>query len=404
LSLLFQYTYAHSNPPLTLSNSGWIDGLVDLLDEACVTRELCIRSDIATAMRDANEESWRNRQRPESASELVHLVEERINAKVAEHTFVVPIRGVDLEGVEEMRLGALTLNASAEAFIANSEVAREADSMGDAIARLLKSPCLSGTRLGTSEAAMRWYEEQAFLAAGMLAVDAGAMHDRGASTFCIQPEFDNVSGGFECAYVYWNNKDKYLGRSYSGTRGQQLELSAERVAQLTTPGAFVHAFEILQKAQRTDLEDAITRAVYWYGDAHRDSVPVMQFVKYWSCLECLLGGPGDKLTETLAVGVVVVLTYGHFRLLKELEHEKHVRTVKRLYALRSQAVHRASHSHVMFRDVVLLSTWAAWVIYNTISFANAGMSDTQTLWKQVRQLASDQGPDNAADDSNQPPS
>lgn len=386
---------------LTESGLAARESLAELLYTACVNRDLCDRSDIAGALRDISEESWTKGQCPEDASELVHSLGIKIGLAVAEHTYVVPIRGVNLVGVESVRLGTLTMHASAQAFLAGSIVAREVDLHKKEMSRLLTSPCLSGIRVGTSSATIRWYKEQAFLAAGMLAVDAGAVYERGATAFCIRPEFDDLSGGWACTHLYWNNNEKSLGRSYSGARGHVLELSAERASQLTEPGAFVHAFEILQKSQRTELEDAITRAVYWYGDAHRDAVPVMQFVKYWSCLESLLGGPGDNLTETLAVSVVIVLTYGHFRLLKDSDRDEHVRTVKRLYGLRSRAVHRASHSHVSHRDVVLISVWAAWLIYNTISFANAGMPDTRTLWKQVRQLRSDGGPADSSDASSQ---
>ncbi|HEY8904856.1 MAG TPA: hypothetical protein VIM63_02340, partial [Rhodoferax sp.] len=192
-------------------------------------------------------------------------------------------------------------------------------------------------------------------------------------------------------YLFWNDDDKYLGRSISFSRAQLLDLTPERVEELTLPGAFAHAFEILQKCSRTELEDSITRAVYWYGDAHRDPVHVMQFIKYWSCLECLLGGPGDELTETLAVGVVTVLTYGHFRLLDASDYVRNAKTVKRLYAARSKAVHKASHSHVTFRDVELLSSWTAWVIYNAVSFSHAGMTSTKTLWQSVQKFANGNG-------------
>jgi len=116
----------------------------------------------------------------------------------------------------------------------------------------------------------------------------------------------------------------------------------------------------------------------------------MQFIKYWSCLECLLGGPGEDLTETLAIGVVTVLSFGHYRLLDLKEWRANVRTVKRLYGIRSRAVHRASHSHVAYQDLVLLGTWTAWVIYNAISFSNAGMQDIRTLWQRVLLAADEQ--------------
>lgn len=34
-----------------------------------------------------------------------------------------------------------------------------------------------------------------------------------------------------------------------------------------------------------DLKAAIVKATYWFTDAQRDQERVMQFVKYWSCIE-----------------------------------------------------------------------------------------------------------------------
>lgn len=233
----------------------------------------------------------------------------------------------------------------------------------------------------------------------MLAVEAGASYEHAASSFCIEPEFEHTSRGTGSVFLFWSDREKYLGRNISARRGQHLPLTDERVKELLEPGAFTHAFHIFQKRDRSDLEEAITRAVYWYGDAHRDLVPVMQFVKYWSCLECLLGGPGKELTETLSFGVVAVLTAGHFPLLKKSEWNKNVKLVKRLYALRSRAIHRASHTHITSNDLVLLSTWAAWTICNSISLSHAGMRNPKSLWQQVQVFASKQEADRAGDAS-----
>ena len=112
----------------------------------------------------------------------------------------------------------------------------------------------------------------------------------------------------------------------------------------------------------------------------------MQFVKYWSCLESLLGGNGKDLTETLAVGVVTVLTYGHHRYLEEKDWHNNCQQVKRLYKIRSKAVHRASHLHVSTSDLHVLGSWTAWVIYNALSFSQTGMKDSQDLWSRIQKF------------------
>lgn len=363
--------------------------VVDIFAEAASSNELCTQSDIATAIREVYEACWQKSQTLENAEELVDLVCTHINSKLGHHTIIAALRGVELQGIQEMRLGKLRLVASVTDLIAAARLDCEDQLEGDSVKRLVGVSCLTTSWTGTFEAAKRWYRQQAYLAAGMLAVEAGVSYEQAASSFCIEPEFEHSSGEAGSIYLFWNDYDKYLGRSISFGRGQNLKLSPEMVAELTKPGTFKYAFDIFQKHEQTILEDAITRAVYWYGDAHRDSVRVMQFVKYWSCLECLLGGTGKELTETLALGVVTVLSFGHYRRLQVPDWEENMRTVKRLYALRSRAVHRASHSHVTFQDVVLLGTWTAWVIYNAVSFSHAGMKEPRTLWEQVQRIASE---------------
>ena len=374
---------------LLLTDSGMaaLERTVDTLSEASAGQEAWTRSDVWDAVREVYEACWRNRQEPESVQELVDLVAARIGAKVKKHTFVAALYGVKLSGIDEVKLGELRLVSSVKSLVQESAVLNEEGLEKGFAKDLLQVPCLAGSKAGTFEAAKRWYREQVHLAAGMLAVEAGASYERAATSFCIEPAFERASAASGSGYLFWNDIERYLGRSISPGRGQPFELTAQRAGELAQPGAFDHAFQILQKRDRTELEDAIARAVYWYGDAHRDPVRVMQFVKYWSCLECLLGGPGEQLTETLAVGVATVLTYGHFRLFEAADYSQNSRTVKRLYAARSKAVHRASHSHVTFQDVSLLSGWTAWVIYNAVSFSHAGMDSTKTLWRNVQRVA-----------------
>lgn len=359
-----------------------------MVEAATPSSHLCTPGDVARALQTVYEACFAKGESPESAEELVKLVCESIQALLMNHTFAAAVQGVKLEGVEELRMGTLRLLPSVKSVLEQAPVRRDPELGKKALKQIGGLPCLVGSKYGTYEASKHWYREHALLAAAMLAIDAGAIYERAATSFHVEPHFDHPAGGGS-VYFFWNDIDKYLGTNYSFVRGQTLKVSAERAAELTAPGAFEHAFTILEKRDRSKLEDAITRAVFWYGDAHRDSVRVMQFIKYWSCLECLLGGPGKELTETLALGVVSVLTHGHYMLLTKAEWDQSVRQVKKLYKLRSRAVHRASHSHVTAQDVVLLGNWTAWVIYNCISFSHAGMKDPETLWSQVKKVSNE---------------
>jgi hypothetical protein len=377
---------------LTDTGASAVARLEDILCDVSQSSTLWTKQDVGVAVREAYEACWKSRQEPETSDEFVSLVARSIDKSFRVHTFIAALRGVKLEAVASMKLGEITLVASVRSLVENEGLANLASLERPVAKDLVRFPCLTGRHAGTYESSKRWFIEQAHLAAGMLAVEAGASYEGGATHFCIKPEFE-TAGTSGSAYLFWNNVDRYLGWHISSRRGQTLDLTAERVVELVQPGAFEHAFRILQTGDRTELEDAIARAVYWYGDAHRDPVSVMQFVKYWSCLECLLGGAGKELTENLAVGVVILLTYGHFRLFFVADYDKNIKVVKRLYAARSKAVHRASHSHILFSDLSKLSTWTAWVIYNAVSLSHSGMPNTNVLWQRVKSV---QAEENAA--------
>lgn len=349
--------------------------------------ELWTRADVFGVVRKQYESWLQQRVQPESSQEFIDLVYSELTAKVRRHTYAASVHGIDMEGIDEVPLGELRLVADAQSAVRESGATNLDDLEKEYLADFRSRPCLVGSRKGTSDACRRWFREQAYLAVGMLAVEIGATYERAATNFHLELEFDRPTGGSRAIYLFWDDVDRYLGSSISWWRGQTFKPNLERFSELLQPGAFLHAFKIFQKRGRTDLEDAITKAVYWYGEAHRDPVDAMQFVKYWSCLECLLGGAGEALTENLSLGAVIVLTFGHYRLLEEAEVNKNVRTVKRLYAVRSRAVHRASHADVAPLDVATMSAWAAWVIYNAISFSNAGMRSTMELWTSVRKVA-----------------
>lgn len=374
---------------LTASNAH--ERMVNLLFDDGVFGDVFLRSDIWSSVRNVYEACLTGAVKPASAKEWISLLASDVYESIEDYTFVVAIQGVQLKDVKEMKLGKLMLVRSAEDFIKDSNVTVKTNFDGRLAKWFCEFNCLVGNVTGTYEFAKTWFSEQAQLTAAMLAVEAGAAYDRGPTGFNIAAIIDRPSPGGGSFFLHWTSSKKYLGRTSTFGSGQSMVLDATRVAELTAPGAFDHAFTILQGKDRSDLEDAIVRAVYWYGDAHRDQTNVMRFVKFWTCIECLLGGPGDQITESLALGLVVVLTFGHFNLFQRNEFGVVKAKAKSLYAKRSRAVHQASHTHVSSADTVAVSQWAAWSIYNAISFANADLPSRRALWRAIQEVGSKEG-------------
>lgn len=81
-----------------------------------------------------------------------------------------------------------------------------------------------------------------------------------------------------------------------------------------------------------------------------------------------------------------MLAFGGFGF---VPHDDYVKTKKRvasLYALRSQAVHRASRTHVTEMDVAELSRYAAQLLFNMASFVERGYQKPDEIKQHCERL------------------
>ena len=93
---------------------------------------------------------------------------------------------------------------------------------------------------------------------------------------------------------------------------------------------------------RTELQDAIVRALYWFADAHADRNTTMHFIKFWSCAECFFAITDQNVTEANALGIAMILTFAGYGIATVGEYAKFKRRLKAPYDLRSRAVKRSS--------------------------------------------------------------
>lgn len=167
---------------------------------------------------------------------------------------------------------------------------------------------------------------------------------------------------------------------------QDLTLDSTSVAYLTNACFLKQLASLPDREDRTDLQDAIIRSVYWFADAYRDPNKTMKFIKLWSCAECFFAIDKEEVTELNAKGLAAVLTFAGFNISNVKEYAGFKNRIKRLYGLRSEAIHQASFGNIQTTDLNDLSVWIAWLIISMVFLSERGYRTLRQIQEQVSRL------------------
>ena len=155
---------------LTESGYGHFRTVVDILDRADYFEGAADFSDISSAWRSALERWISDGLEPESASEVVQAISDLIADKVDDHTFVVPLLGVELDGADSFDLGTMTIFRLSLDALDSAGVKHDHANVSGVLEANKHYLWLSGTTRGTPSVAQQRFSEQATLIVGMLAV------------------------------------------------------------------------------------------------------------------------------------------------------------------------------------------------------------------------------------------
>lgn len=167
------------NRSVFLTESGYehFRTVVDVIDRADFFEGMAESSDIWKAWRKVVETWLSNGLEPERADEVVQAIADLVAQEIDDHTFVVPLFGIELDGVDSFALGAMTiLRMSVDMFDSAGVKHDHAN-----VPRLLELNkhylWLSGTARGTPSVAQQKFSEQATLTVGMVAITAASMYE-----------------------------------------------------------------------------------------------------------------------------------------------------------------------------------------------------------------------------------
>ena len=330
-------------------------------------------ADVWVASRKTLEELLSRGQKVENAQEWLSLVSTRIKVQIQSRVIIAPFVGVELKGIEDLALGSFKLLRPSVSHLEIMGADHEWAEVPKIIAGYRdRELWLQGTTRGTQRVAEKRFRTLADLVAGLLSVALAVLSKSGATQIFISPNMTGYDSRGEATWFSLEDGTTKLTIHRSGIRGVPFEIDSNLRDQLYQSSTFVTAMKIFETDKRTPLEEAIARGFHWFADAHRDPKLVMQFVKYWSCIEAFFSIDEEEITKAVSIGLAAVLVFGGYEFVSREDYAKVKKQVASLYRLRSQAVHRASRSHVTELDVAQLSRFVSQLLINMVSFVERG--------------------------------
>ena len=238
---------------------------------------------------------------------------------------------------------------------------------------------------GSPDVAADQFEMRATLTIGILAV-AGAILYKGViwrtrARVVISP-LEHRAG---TAVLRWDIGGDNPTLNLNWGQEQDLPIKAEAVAYLNQHCFLAQLCSLLERTDRTEIQDAIVRSLYWFADAYRDRNPTMQLIKLWSCAESFFAFGDEQITERNARGIAVLITFA--LTFNPVEDYAKLKTrLKYLYALRSKAIHRGHFDHVEISDLNDLSRWIAWTIVSMMSLSERGFETMGRVHEEIEKI------------------
>lgn len=343
-------------------------------------------SDIWRAWKSAVQDWLSQALMPDNPQEVLDAISNLVTGEIHEHFFIVPIFGIKLESEDSFSLGPMRILRSPISVLKSANVSYEKHPDPSILEARPGALWLHGSAFATERVARRLFSEQTVLVVGLIAIAAAATYENGAAGFRIGTGMTPEDAPGRSVWMSWSQADSHVTTHFGSPRGQPFSLDTELSDRSDAMRMIGLAATNLQKGNKTEVEEAIERAIYWFSDAHRDTPLTMRIVKYWSCVEAFFSLEKERVSQSVSSGLASILTYGGFRFVHFSEYGKLKKQISDMYDLRSLAVHRGAHQHVTEKDVARFSQWVAWMIIEILQLSHSGYATLNHLKREVDRL------------------
>ena len=284
----------------------WLREIVGLLEAAQIGGGFADYSDLYSATKKIIEAALSEGLRVENCRELLERLNETLAKEVDQRTFVVLLVGVELEGLDRLDIGEVSIEPAGVALLEAAGVHHAHANVSKHVAHSRAELWLLGREAGTPKVALAKFTENSQLAVGILTVFAAAMHHWGSVGFRIATIMAPEDTYQTSVFSSWAERDRSLVSHYRMPT-QRFAISPRIVEQL---GDAWDAFPVaVQKQDRSELEDALRRATYWFADAQRDTSVQMKLVKFCTAAESVFSTERDQVVKNVAIGIASTVCF-----------------------------------------------------------------------------------------------
>jgi hypothetical protein len=326
-------------------------------------------------------------QEPSSFEWHRHRILENIRSRDHRRQYLRVVAGLKLKNLNQVSFGSWTICHLSE------ERAKEFSALGSAaedwrahVESVLKDfvgkACIIVESRGDNEQSRlnaerigRYAVDCLRLLMSMHAAPIGAQHVIGISLDTLrQHKITGCSFDFDTQYHTIRFDSDYPRQNYS--------LRTENIQKIEEIVGTEQMWSLIEKENRTDLEDSIVTAITWFGEAQQETDGHLAYVKYWTCLEALVTGhEKEQIVSRLKTTIPILVSQGPGEVPSKSRVDK-------AYDLRSKILHRGSRARLTAPDLNEVCNWAWQCIIVSLNLMSRGYETRQQIEEQARKIAS----------------
>lgn len=322
--------------------------------------------------------SWIARKLVPEGDEFTLPLDEALSGKIDDYNFVCRIDGIELKGIESVAIGSKCIRK----FDLN--ILNCAGGINDSISDLIENEyvgtlVIEGVERGSFSVAQSKFYSNSDLALSVLRLYS-CSHYTGAIKRKNIRLINNCANAYGQASSFgWGTHNNSISFTRYFKSDQELIVDSKILSHLGNDCFFQEISILIDKRERTELESAILKSLYWLGEAQKDRSNASSWVKLWSCIECFFSLQDDEITETNAKGLASVILYGGYVHDKYHNYEELKTKIKKFYGFRSKIVHRAEYSHIDDELVIEFSYLVSWVIITMALLVHKGYKELKKV-------------------------
>jgi hypothetical protein len=332
-----------------------------------------------------NLEFWLNKNlRPNGEEFMVEFIRLAYK-KVQNFKFLVPITGMDLKDLNELSIGAISIQRPDIEFfqkfqfgeLLNEKLIYE---------QLSDSLWLTGCANGSPYKARESFQHKTILAVGILGIYGSILYKGQIWQTRVNATISSFDNRKTATSISWVGTGENLSYSRSWGPEQDLPFTAESLAYLKETCFLEQMGALIDNPRPSELDISILKSIYWFSEVYKDRNPIMQFTKLWVCAESFFSGDKEKIVSSNVKGITAILLFAGFNVITPEQSKTTKKRIEDLYDLRSRALHQATFHEISNKDLCELSHWIAWVIISMVALSQKGYKTNRQVMEQVERL------------------